>query len=207
MKPRSGLFGTPTQARGGSLSSSVIRCRELVAHLAAVDDHVDRAVLQQELGALEAFGQRFAHGLLDHARPGETDQRARLGDDHVADHREARRHAAHGRIGQHRDERQPLCGQAASAHAQVFAICMSESTPSCMRAPPVAVKQTKGRRCSRQTCTPRTKRSPTTEPIEPPRKPNSNAAATTGSVLMLPCMTTSASSSEVSLRASCRRSV
>ena len=76
-----------------------------------------------------------------------------------------------------------------------------------MRAPPLAVMQTKGSRCSRQTCTPRTKRSPTTEPIEPPRKPNSNAAATSGMVLMLPCITTSASSSAVSLRASSRRSV
>ena len=75
--------------------------RELVAHLAAVDDHVDRAVLEQELGALEALRQRLAHGLLDHARAGEADQRLGLGDHDVADDGEARRHAAHGRVGQH----------------------------------------------------------------------------------------------------------
>ena len=49
--------------------------REAVAHLAAVADLVDRAVLEQELGALEAFRQLLAHGLLDHARAGEADQR------------------------------------------------------------------------------------------------------------------------------------
>ena len=51
-----------------------------------------------------------------------------------------------------------------------------------MRAPPVAVKQMKGSDSSQQTCTARTNLSPTTEPMEPPRKPNSNAAATTGGV-------------------------
>jgi hypothetical protein len=69
-------------------------------------------VLEQELGALKALGQGLAHGLLDDARTGETDQCARLGDHHVADHGEARRHAAHGRIGQHRHEREPGIGQA-----------------------------------------------------------------------------------------------
>ena len=51
--------------------------------------HVDRALLEQELGALEAFGQLLAHGLLDHARAGEADQRAGLGDHEVADEGEA----------------------------------------------------------------------------------------------------------------------
>ena len=63
--------------------------------------------------------------------------------------------------------------------AVVLAICMSDSSPSCMRAPPDAVTHTNGSFCSIATCTPRTKRSPTTEPIEPPMKSNSNAAATT----------------------------
>ena len=49
-----------------------------------------------------------------------------------------------------------------------------------MRAPPVAVKQTNGSFCSIAVCTPRTKRSPTTEPIEPPMKSNSKQATTTG---------------------------
>src|SRR5690349_936210 len=67
-----------------------------VAQLPAVDDHVDGALLEQELGALEAFGQLLAHRLLDYARAGEADQRLRLGEHHVADHGEARRNAAHG---------------------------------------------------------------------------------------------------------------
>ena len=91
----------------------------------------------------------------------------------VADEGEARRDAAHGRIGEDRDERLPRRRSWCSA-AVVFAICMSERRPSCMRAPPVAVKQMKGKPSSQQACTARTKRSPTTEPIEPPRKPNSN---------------------------------
>src|SRR5438105_15533809 len=63
--------------------------RELVAHLAPVDDHVDGAVLEQELRALKTFGQRFPHRLLNDARTGEADQCARLGDHDVTDHREA----------------------------------------------------------------------------------------------------------------------
>ena len=81
------------------------RCDPL-AHVAPVDDHVERAVIEQELAALEALGQRLAHRLLDHARAGEADERARLGEIEVAEHREARRHAAGGRIGHDRDERQ-----------------------------------------------------------------------------------------------------
>ena len=47
------------------------------------------------------------------------------------------------------------------------------------------------------TRTPRTKRSPTTEPIDPPMNSNSNAAATTPSDLTAPCITTRASVSPV----------
>ena len=52
--------------------------------------------------------------------------------------------------------------------AEVLAICMRESTPSCIRAPPEAETRTSGiffscdRRASRAIF------SPTTEPIEPP---------------------------------------
>jgi len=49
-----------------------------------------------------------------------------------------------------------------------------------MRAPPVAVTQTNGTFCSSAVCTPRTKRSPTTDPIEPPMNSNSKIATTTG---------------------------
>jgi len=75
-----------------------------------------------------------------------------------------------------------------------------------MRAPPVAVKQMKGTFCSMAVSTPRTKRSPTTEPMEPPMKSNSKQAATTLILLTAPPMTMSASVSPVFSRASFRRS-
>ena len=49
--------------------------RDAFAQVATVHDHVDRAVLEQELAALEALGQCLAHGLLDDARAGESNQR------------------------------------------------------------------------------------------------------------------------------------
>jgi hypothetical protein len=81
--------------------------------------------------------------------------------------------------------------------AVVLAICISDSRPSCMRAPPVAVMQMNGTFCSRATWAPRTKRSPTTEPIEPPMNSNSKQATTTGRLMMEPPCTISASVSPV----------
>ena len=75
-----------------------------------------------------------------------------------------------------------------------------------MRAPPVAVKQTKGTFCSTAVSTPRTKRSPTTEPIEPPMNSNSKQAATSGTLITAPPITTSASVSPVASSASFSRS-
>src|SRR5712692_993932 len=70
-------------------------------HLAPLHHRVQEAVLEQEFAVLESGRQLLADGLLDHPRPGESDQRARLGDIQVPQHREARRYAARGRIGQH----------------------------------------------------------------------------------------------------------
>ena len=90
--------------------------------------------------------------------------------------------------------------------AVVFAICISDSKPSCMRAPPVAVMQMNGTFCSSAICAPRTKRSPTTEPMEPPMNSNSKHATTTGRLMMAPPMTTIASVSPVASMADFRRS-
>src|SRR5690606_27439551 len=57
---------------------------DLVAHPAAIDDHVDGSVVQQEFAALEPVGQLLADRLLDDPGAGETDQRLRLRDVHVA---------------------------------------------------------------------------------------------------------------------------
>src|SRR5690348_3137500 len=59
--PRSG-FGD----RRGRLAHHQREQRgEAVAHLAAVDDQVDGAVVDEELGTLETFRQLLAHRLLD----------------------------------------------------------------------------------------------------------------------------------------------
>ena len=94
-------------------------------HLAPIDDEVEHALLEQELAALESLGQLLPDRLLDDARSGEADQRLRLGDVEIAEHREARGHAAGRRIGQHRDEGQPARSSRASA-PQILAICISE---------------------------------------------------------------------------------
>jgi hypothetical protein len=88
------------------------RCGDAVAQLAAVHDHVHGALVLQELGALEAFGQLHAHGGLDHARAGEADQGLGLGNDDIADEGKAGGDATEGGIGQHRDVGQALLGQA-----------------------------------------------------------------------------------------------
>src|SRR5688572_11264490 len=64
--------------------------RDLIARVPAIEDHVDRALLEQELGTLKSFGQRLAGRLLDDARTREADQRAGLGDVDVAEQRKAR---------------------------------------------------------------------------------------------------------------------
>ena len=91
--------------------------------------------------------------------------------------------------------------------ALVFVICIKEFKPSCIRAPPEAATQINEQLSATARRTPCTKRSPTTEPMEPPIKRNSKAATTTGRPFMVPFITTKASSSPVALRAAVRRSV
>src|SRR6267378_2946734 len=85
---------------GGLVGEEGEESAQRLLEVAPVDDEVELAVLQQELRALEALGERLADRLGDDARPGEADERARLGHDHVTEHREARRDAAGRRVGQ-----------------------------------------------------------------------------------------------------------
>ena len=78
--------------------------RDFAAEVFAVDDEIDEAVLLEELAPLKPFGQLDLDRVPDRARPGEADQRLGLGDDEVAEHGEARGHAAGRRVGQQRDE-------------------------------------------------------------------------------------------------------
>src|SRR5437899_3951977 len=80
---------------------------ERLLEVAPIDDHVELSVRQQELRALESLGKRLTDRLGDDPRPGKADQRARLGEDDVAEHREARRDAAGGGVGEDRNVRQP----------------------------------------------------------------------------------------------------
>src|SRR5947207_11159014 len=70
------------------------RARQRGFQLAAVDDQIEHAVVEQELAALEPFGQLLADGLLDDARSGEADECLRLRDVEIPEHRETRRDAA-----------------------------------------------------------------------------------------------------------------
>ena len=60
------------------------------------------------LGGVRALGKRLVARLLDHAHRGEPHDGARLREDHVREVREACKHLTCGRVGQHRDEGQPL---------------------------------------------------------------------------------------------------
>src|SRR5205809_7387111 len=71
------------------LAAEVHQSRDLAAEVFAVDDEVDEAVLLEELAALEAFGQLNLDRVPDRPRAGEADQGFGLGDDEIAEHREA----------------------------------------------------------------------------------------------------------------------
>ena len=62
----------------------------------------------------------------------------------------------------------PATSRSRASAAEVFAICMSERMPSCMRAPPEAEITIAGTLRSAARSNWRVTSSPTTEPIEPP---------------------------------------
>ena len=63
---------------------------------------------------------------------------------------------------------------------ELLAICMRDSTPSCIRAPPDADTMTSGTRRSAERRVSRAIFSPTTDPIEPPMKLKSITATSSG---------------------------
>src|SRR5690606_19848948 len=90
--------------------------------------------------------------------------------------------------------------------AEVLAICISENRLSCIRAPPLAEKQTRGAPISQARSAASAKRSPTTEPIDPPMNAKSNAQATIGRPASAPSIATSASRSPLDFCAALIRS-
>ena len=81
------------------------------AERSAIDDTVDHAVREEEFGAVRAGRERPAEDLFGDARTGEADQRLGFGDDGVAETGEGGEHAAGGRVGEDRQERDPLAAQ------------------------------------------------------------------------------------------------
>ena len=111
--------------------------------------------------------------------PGKADQRARLGDMHVTQHRIGRRDAAGGRIGEHDDVGQ-IASRSRSTATVVRGNCISARMPSCMRAPPEAANRMNGAFFSTAVCKPLMTASPAAMPSEPPMKSKSCTAMTTG---------------------------
>ena len=89
--------------------------------------------------------------------------------------------------------------------AEILAICMRESVPSIMRAPPEQETTINGMRSRAAFSTARVTFSPTTTPIEPPMNPYSMAAMTAGVSPTVPTAETSASSDPVLRAPSFRR--
>ena len=102
----------------------------------------------------------------------------RLRDVEVAEHREARRHAARRRVGEHRNVRQARLRHAREHGAGLAHLQQRQQAFLHARAAARRKSRRAAARCSRQYSAPRVKRSPTTDPIEPPRNRNSNAQAT-----------------------------
>src|SRR5882672_23316 len=101
-------WGLGTGDWGLPASHEAKRVGDRRLHLAPIDDQVEHAFLEQELAALKSLGQLLPNRLFDDARAGETDERLRLGNVEIAEHGEARRDAAGGGVGEHREERQLL---------------------------------------------------------------------------------------------------
>jgi len=102
------------------------KIRELVAHLAPVDDHVDRTLLEQELGTLKTFRELLAHGLLDDAGPAKP-MSARGSAITTSPIMAKLATPTHGRVGENRDERE-LARRELCQGCGGLAICMSEKS-------------------------------------------------------------------------------
>src|ERR1700679_3057281 len=70
----------------------------------ARNDGVEESGLEQKFGGLKTFGEFLADGLLDDARTGETDERARFGNVEVAEHGVTGVNATSLGIGEQRNE-------------------------------------------------------------------------------------------------------
>ena len=143
------------------------------AKVLTLDDGVDQAMFERELGGLEPFGQLLADSVADNALPGEADERFGLGQDDVAVHGKRRGDAASGGIGDDRDVRQMRGGMALDGARGLRHLHERRPNPSCMRAPPEAVKMITGRCSAVARSNRRVTFPPTTLPMDPMKKVDS----------------------------------
>ena len=87
--------------------------------LQSADNLVNEPVFEKELRGLETRGQGLLRRVLDHPGTREPDQRARFGDDHIAQRGKTRGDAAHRGMGQHGNERQPRLREPAERRTRV----------------------------------------------------------------------------------------
>ena len=163
-------------------------------HFAAIHNLVDGAFLQQKFGALEAFGQFSRTVCLDHAWAGKAHQRVWLGQHHVTQKGKAGRKTP-PMVGSVSTEIKGSClSLNRCSTALVLVICISELRPSCIRARRKRATQMKEQpvfpppRARRAL-----KRSPTTESIEPPIKPEFKRSHHHGQPVHFAFITTKAS--------------
>ena len=142
-------------------------------------DQIDLPLFEQEFRRLKALRQFLANNLLDYLRSSKTDMCFRFSHDHIAEGCEGGAYAAEGGIGEQEKNGTPTSASFASA-AAVFAICIRETIPSCIRAPPEAQQTRTGVRISTPNSTDRVTFSPTTEPMLPPMNVKSSAHMTIG---------------------------
>ena len=84
------------------------------------DHEIDQPGLEQRIGAVRILWRRDACGLLDDSRPDESDLRARLGNQDVAERGEAGRHAAKCRVRQNGNEGKFADGRARKRRPQLW---------------------------------------------------------------------------------------
>jgi hypothetical protein len=145
----------------------VDQLRQDLLHLRAAHDAVDLALLEQELGALEAGRELLLERVAITRGPAKPIKAP--GSASVMSHTLAKEAVTPPVVGCVITQiEKPLASFKSASAAQVFAICISEITPSCMRAPPEPVKITSGRPSFCASSAASAIFSPTTSPIEPP---------------------------------------
>jgi hypothetical protein len=115
---------------------------QFVAQFAAIDDHVDGALFEQEFARWKPSGKVSRTVCSITRGPAKPIRAPGSAITTSPTKGEGSRNATHGRVGQQRNEGQLVMRSCVTA-AVVLAICIRENRPSCMRAPPEAVMQMK----------------------------------------------------------------